>query len=420
MWKALCVLSLLLPGVAQAFCGTYVGGAGAELTNGTSQVALTRVDNRTVLTMANDVNGDTSNFALVVPVPEVMGEDAIKVLDLNLFDRLNGYSEPRLVKYECKDFESKDYDTDTDTDTDSDTDTDTDVDVEAEYVVGEYEVVILSATESSALVEWLRSNNYDVPSTSEKLLGEYLDSGSYFFAAKVNEEEMVAPGQLRPLQFAYESETFGLPIRLGTLSSPGEQDLVLYTINPYSEGSVAIANYPEVTMEDECLFDTYRHDEFGSFYEMQVANAHAKEDDASWIREYAWQVGKCDPCTGAVINEQDLTNLGVENVYAPYFLTRNRMRYTPDQAKQDLVLYKSGKRNNEQLRYIQYAPYLEDRWPVCWEGWMTDPGSCDIADEDPDDKKEKACAAVTHPTVSLMLLLLVAGVARTRHRKRSY
>jgi hypothetical protein len=85
------------------------------------------------------------------------------------------------------------------------------------------------------------------------------------------------------------------------------------------------------------------------------------------------------------------------------------------------VLYKSGKKDLEQLRYIQYAPFLEDRWPVCWEGWMSNPGSCDITDdEDGENKEGKACAAVTHPTVSLMMLLLIAGVARTRHRKRSY
>ena len=416
---------LALPGLAEAFCGTYVGGAGAELTNRTSQVVLLRNGNRTVLTMANDVNGDTSNFALVVPVPEVLGEEAVKVLDVELFDRLNGYSQPRLVNYECSDFEDYgDTDVDTDTDTDSDTDTDTDVDIEAEFVVGEYEIVILSASESDALVDWLRSNDYDVPSTSSDLFGEYIDSGSYFFAAKVNPAEMVLPEQLRPLQFAYEADAFGLPIRLGTLSSPGEQDLVLYTLNAYEEGRVGISNYPEVTIEDECLYDRYEHDEFNTFYETQFSNAYLGANGAAWAMEYAWQVGKCDPCTGADISQQDLVNLGVEleDVFQSRFLTRNRVRYTPEQATQDLVLYKSGKTHQDQIRYIEYAPYLEDRYPLCWDGWADDPGSCDPDDPSPNNPNSdagKRCSALPDPVVGLWGLGLLMGVASLRRRTRS-
>ena len=286
MFKPLFFSSLFctLAANAYGFCGTYVGGAGAELTSRTSQVALVRVDNRTVLTMANDVRGDTSNFAVVVPVPEVLNEDAVKVLDPSIFQRLHAYSEPRLVSYECEDFEQyvDEMDADTDADADADTDTDTDVDIEAEFVVGEYEIVILSASESSALVTWLRTNNYDVPSTSSQLLGEYINGGSYFFAAKVNEEKMLSPGQLRPLQFGYETDVFGLPIRLGTLSSPGEQDLVLYSIQDSEEGHVGIANYPEVVIEDECLFDTYTHGEFGAFYETQFESAYLNAADGAW------------------------------------------------------------------------------------------------------------------------------------------
>ena len=63
--------------VAWGFCGTYVGGAGSSLYNGASQIAVVRQGTQTTLTMANDVfgSGDLSEFALVVPVPEVLGPD---------------------------------------------------------------------------------------------------------------------------------------------------------------------------------------------------------------------------------------------------------------------------------------------------------------------------------------------------------
>ena len=49
----------------------FVAGAGAKLYNEASQVAITRVGDRTTISMRNDYKGDTKDFALVVPVPVV-------------------------------------------------------------------------------------------------------------------------------------------------------------------------------------------------------------------------------------------------------------------------------------------------------------------------------------------------------------
>ena len=70
-------LSLLLasgalwPVQAHAFCGFFVGKAGAELYNHASQVVIVRDGPRTVLTMSNDFQGSLKDFAMVVPVPTV-------------------------------------------------------------------------------------------------------------------------------------------------------------------------------------------------------------------------------------------------------------------------------------------------------------------------------------------------------------
>ena len=56
------MLSLLLTSsllsTADAFCGTYVGGVGAELYNSYSQLAVVRKDNDTTLTIVNNVEGN--------------------------------------------------------------------------------------------------------------------------------------------------------------------------------------------------------------------------------------------------------------------------------------------------------------------------------------------------------------------------
>src|SRR5436190_23108222 len=84
---------------AHAFCGFFVGKSDAELFNKSSQVALVRDGNRTVLTMSNDYKGPLSEFALVVPVPSVLTRDQIHVGDRKLLERLDAYSSPRLVEY---------------------------------------------------------------------------------------------------------------------------------------------------------------------------------------------------------------------------------------------------------------------------------------------------------------------------------
>src|SRR5579863_1896026 len=91
--------AVLAPVSAHAFCGFYVGKAGAELYNHASQVVLVRDQDRTVITMSNDFQGSLRDFALVVPVPTLLEKEQIHIGDRKLIDRIDGYSAPRLVEY---------------------------------------------------------------------------------------------------------------------------------------------------------------------------------------------------------------------------------------------------------------------------------------------------------------------------------
>ncbi len=74
-------------------------GLNAKLTNPASQVALVRQGNRTTMTLANTYQGPPENFAMVVPVPVVLHEADVKVLEPSVFDHIDGLSAPRLVEY---------------------------------------------------------------------------------------------------------------------------------------------------------------------------------------------------------------------------------------------------------------------------------------------------------------------------------
>ena len=67
---------LLLTQPAWAFCGFYVAKADTELYNQASQVIIARDGDRTVLTMANDYQGDVDDFAMVVTGDGELGFDS--------------------------------------------------------------------------------------------------------------------------------------------------------------------------------------------------------------------------------------------------------------------------------------------------------------------------------------------------------
>jgi hypothetical protein len=84
---------------ARAFCGFYVSGADAKLTNNATQVVLMRDGTRTVLSMQNNYQGPPQDFAMVVPVPVVLQKENVKTLRRDVFDRVDQLTAPRLVEY---------------------------------------------------------------------------------------------------------------------------------------------------------------------------------------------------------------------------------------------------------------------------------------------------------------------------------
>src|SRR5207245_2600120 len=157
------LLTLVLSPRLAGFCGFYVARADTTLFNRASQVVLVRDGDRTVLTMANDFQGDLKEFAVVIPVPTFIEKGQIHVGEKTLVDHLDAYSAPRLVEYfdenPCRPrplFESA-----------SPriaggvigglaggTAKSLGVRVEAQYTVGEYDILILSAEQSTGLEQW--------------------------------------------------------------------------------------------------------------------------------------------------------------------------------------------------------------------------------------------------------------------------
>jgi hypothetical protein len=342
---------------ASAFCGFYVAGSSDQLLNDATQVVLMRSGTRTVLSMQNNYKGPPEAFAMVVPVPVVLREQDVKTLTKDVFQRVEQMGAPRLVEYWETDPCEPEYTQESQKSLanprlavdpkDSEKDSDLGVKVEAKFTVGEYQVVILSAKDSTGLDTWLRREKYNIPAGAEPLLRPYVEGNMKFFVAKVDPAKVTFQGDravLSPLRFHYDADEFALPIRLGLANSGGTQDLIVNIIAPNQRYEVA--NYKNVTIPTNIDVKPSVKDNFPAFY-AALFDATLETNKGAIVTEYAWAASSCDPCPGPVLGRADFLTLGADvlagtrekpQAYAAedFVLTRLHARYGKD-LKDDLV-----------------------------------------------------------------------------------
>lgn len=378
---------------ASAFCGFYVAKADTDLFNQSSKVAMMRDGDRTVITMANDYEGEPEEFAMVIPVPTVITKDQVHISDPALLAHLDAYTAPRLVEYfddnpcnrmmyerQQKVFSSAQPPMPMAM---MDAATALGVTIEEEFTVGEYDILILSAKESDGLQTWLEANGYKVPEKAKRTLSSYIKQDMKFFVAKVNLEARADSGNeyLRPIAVAFESPKFMLPIRLGTVNAKDDQDLFVYMLT--RGGQVETTNYRTQKIPTDQEIPPYVKDEFGDFYKSMFHTAAERDGGHGVFMEYAWDMNWCDPCAADPLSDEQLQELGVfwigqDAIGAPQpqprpqiraprrpqskdvFVTRLHVRYDAESFPEDLKFKTTGNRDNFQGRYILRHAYDGD------------------------------------------------------------
>jgi hypothetical protein len=324
------IASIAAPRAADAFCGFYINGAGSEMFNDATQVVLMRKGTRTVLSMQNNYKGPPGEFAMVVPVPSVLHEEDVKTLPRDVFTRVDTMGAPRLVEYWEQDpcmrerhdrrpmakmsvagsgagrgalAPAAD---------------DLGVTIEAKFEVGEYQILILSATDSTGLETWLTREKYQIPKGAAPFLRPYIEANMKFFVAKVDPKKVTfgADGRasLSPLRFHYDSEEFALPIRLGLANSSGTQDLIVSILSPNQRYEVS--NYKNVTIPTNLDVRDSVRTNFGAFY-AALFDRTVEKNPGAVVTEYAWMASTCDPCPGPQLGMNDFLLLGADVLDTP-------------------------------------------------------------------------------------------------------
>ncbi|HWN83441.1 MAG TPA: DUF2330 domain-containing protein, partial [Candidatus Udaeobacter sp.] len=315
--------------------------------------------------MQNNYQGPPQDFAMVVPVPVVLEKQNVKTLPREIFHKIDQLAAPRLVEYweqdpcrpqiaygaigkgagtgsgyggRTREAKAKDLG----------------VTIEAKFAVGEYQVVILSAKDSTGLDTWLRQEKYSIPEGAEPYLKPYVEGGSKFFVAKVDIKKVKfenGQAMLSPLRFHYDAESFSLPIRLGMMNSAGTQDLIVHILAPRQRYEVA--NYENVTIPTNLDVKEEARERFGEFY-AALFDRTLEKNPGAVVTEYAWDAGSCDPCPTPPLEPGALATLGGDVLgeggtgasagrgrmmmaMGGFVLIRLHARYSKDGISEDLV-----------------------------------------------------------------------------------
>lgn len=166
--------------------------------------------------------GNTSDFAWIIPVPS---EPAVDSVSLEVFNELAYLSAPvrreRGMQCGCG---GRAYDRSQDG-----------VEVVGEGTVGFLEYVILHATDPGVLRDSLESWGYEYPEQAESLFRYYIEKDwEYFVAARVDSSEVEGwsghyYGYLQPVKLTFQSPEPVYPMKMSSISSR-EADVILYVV----------------------------------------------------------------------------------------------------------------------------------------------------------------------------------------------
>lgn len=269
--------------------------------NPASAVVITRDGRRTVLTIEAAYQGPPTELSLVVPVPSAVGRESVRTVTGTAFRRLDGRTAPR-VRHVFPTCARRRMAGASAAMSDgggasagraggAPTPEELGIEIEDEWPVDEYDVTLLSAAESTGLLTFLRERGLDLPDAAQSMLRGYIETGHRFVLFHADPTRAQRVGEtmvLSPLQIEYDAEELRVPVRLGTLNSPGEQEILLYVIS--TDGRFEVANRPMIVAPTDIRM---RRDARGAFAELytSITDEVFRQNPGSVITEYAHPLG---------------------------------------------------------------------------------------------------------------------------------
>jgi hypothetical protein len=114
--------------------------------------------------------------------------------------------------------------------------------------VGPYATVQLHATDSSALVNWLTTNGFTIPSAEQPILDQYVAEGFDFLAMKLLPNQGVQA--MRPVRVTSSGASLSLPLRMARIGTGTTVGITIWVV---SDGRYEPQNFPSFRIDDSEL-----------------------------------------------------------------------------------------------------------------------------------------------------------------------
>ena len=273
-------------------------GATAETTN--QRALLLFEAGYTTLIIQTGYKGSGDNFSWVIPTAALVTSADVDVITAPIFDNLHAETAPMLVSFTegCGAFGCAG------SSTSSSAGASSEVRLFDTFTVGNYDIKVLSATDSQSLTNWLTTNGYRAPAAAASVFSDYVSRGYYFLAVRFTkpieapestggDADTTPPDDAaKPLSIRFAGDMRIFPLLISSLSTTDTADLVLYTIDTRR---YAVLNFPTVDMN---ITDEFKSGDFTTWYEQHLDAAIAANGGNAFMVEYA-----------ATIDGYDLANI---------------------------------------------------------------------------------------------------------------
>lgn len=170
-------------------------------------------DGREDLILSTEFRGNAADFAWIVPTPS---QPTVERGSWEIFSALREITQKQIDDSTLsgigRDFSAEAY-----------VDQDAVREIERKSVAY-YDIVVLEARTTVALLQWFTDNGFAFPEDSAYIVEDYINAGWYFTAVKLNAKSTsstsaVRTGQSIPLHFAFETPKMVFPLQLSQVAN---------------------------------------------------------------------------------------------------------------------------------------------------------------------------------------------------------
>jgi hypothetical protein len=320
---------LAAAGPAAALPGFFASKKQEPVKSYSTQLAVMKRGTDTVVSVMPDYEGPLEPFAMVLLVPSDVTAEKVTTLKRDFLDRLDSITAPRFHEY---------WEQDPCDSAPAEQEWDRNlkvqgtasgplgggapapegglpkpakelfIDVKAKQKDGEYKFTLLDV--GADVGAWLSGRGYKLPEGAAEALKPYGDLRPLVAEVDAKRIELVGGerAQLSPIRFATSQPFDTIPVRLGLLNAPKQQELIVFTIDP--ESRFEAKNYKTIFPPTNVHLDFSVKERMGEFYNA-LYDLILQKNPQSFLSEYSWPSDGCgQPCVTEPLMIHELLSLG--------------------------------------------------------------------------------------------------------------